>query len=285
LLGLLAVLAAVGFYYSSSHYTVHTVQESYSENRESILERIETLQRRGKHEQASRLAQRYIREVQDPRLDELYRRSREKELLEKAERLKGERPRKLLSIWRELAELTQRDEYRKRYAKQKKKLRSMQEARLLREVRSLPGNATARKMLGYKLLLELNPGHASYKQRYDSFSRALENEIQDSSWTDICSSTGSLAYCRHVGYVLAPLSESELGSSRNGTIVGVSRRSKGTLVSRDGAVAPENGYYYIVDPGTGPLVLHKVDYADAAYPFSLKPDLSEGTGLLGGGQR
>jgi hypothetical protein len=273
LLGLLAVLAGVGLYYSHSHYAVDTVQEKFAENRESILERIERLQQRASHEEALRLAERYIREVQDPRLDKLYRRSREAELLERAERLEGKRPRELLSVWRELAELTQKETYRQRYAEQKRKLRDLQEARLLGEVRGLPENATARRMLGYRLLLELNPGHAAYKKRYDRYARALESRIQNSPWNDICSSTGTLAYCRHVGYVLKPLSQAGEDSKLKGTILGVSRRSKGTLVSRDGEVAPENGYYYIVDPGIDRLVLHKVDYADATYPFSLKPDI------------
>jgi len=269
LVGLLIVLTGVGLYYNVTQYSVQTVQEEFSERRAEILDRIEGHLKRQEYTRARELAATYHPQIQDRRLDRLYRESRKKELLEQAEKVDPSNHQALLAIYSQLAELTREAAYRQKAAQQREKLRDQKEQALLEQVRALDADALGRRLLGYRRLMELNPEQPQYKQQYESLLRRKDDLLQNTPWSDICDSA-SLDECAHIGYLARAaegMGQQDAGRKRIlGEILGISQRSKGTRISRDGTVAPEDGLYYIVSNGTD-IELVKTAFIEAADPF------------------
>jgi hypothetical protein len=267
--GLLILLTGVGLYYNVTQYSVQTVQEEFSERREDILARIEGHLNRQEYTRARELAATYHPQVQDRRLDRLYRESRKNELLEQAEETDPSNHQALLTIYSQLAELTRKSAYRQKAAQQREKLRAEKEQNLLQQVRALEADALGRRLLGYRRLMGLNPEQPQYKQQYESLLRRKDDLLQNTPWSDICDSA-SLDECAHIGYLARSakgMSQQEAGRERIlGEILGISQRSKGTRISRDGSVAPEDGLYYIVSNGTD-IELVKTAFVEAVDPF------------------
>lgn len=265
LLGILIILVSTGLYYNTKYYSVQTVQEDFSQNRKDILKRIRDLQAEGQYAQARKLVEEY-QDVQDPALDKLYRESREAELLKKAESLEGSSPQQQLPVWKELVELTGKATYRDKLRQQQDTLARQAEKAILDRIQELPPWSLSAKALGYRLLQRIDPRNITYQQRYDSLKQAANERIQDSPWNDICSAS-SIPACAHFGYIvrLDNGQESATGN-RTGEILGVSRRSKGTLIDRQGTTAPEDGDYYIL-LDSDRLSLRNVQFVEATNPF------------------
>jgi hypothetical protein len=71
-------------------------------------------------------------------------------------------------------------------------------------------------------------------------------------WQNICPSKDCI-YCKNVGKdAYNAFGAKVLREVKLGKIIGISWRSKGSLVSKDGRVSPRNAYYYIIDDGWGP---------------------------------
>jgi hypothetical protein len=91
--------------------------------------------------------------------------------------------------------------------------------------------------------------------------------IEDSPWNTICPSP-EVSYCEQIGLVAYPPNQSVIRAEARplGPILGVSWRPQGTLVSRNGSVAPEDGYYYLV-AHQDQVALFDVDYVRKKNPF------------------
>lgn len=260
LLGILLIFLSLGLYYNYRHYSLQTIQGEFAANKDSIINQIQNYYHNEKYTQARELAEKYV-QVQDQQLRKLYKKSRQAELLKQAEKFKGKHPQKVLLIWKELAKLTKNPKYQQLIQKQKEKLQKQKENYLLDKVNKLPPKAISAKALGYKNLQQLKPDKSIYKQQYDNLMLKIREKIQNSPWSDICSSS-SIPYCSDFGH-MAMLSNTE---NELGYIMGVSWRPKGTLISRKGQTAPEDSYYYIVSTKTN-LVLYKADYIQTQNPF------------------
>ena len=269
LVALLLVLTGVGMYYNMTHYSVQTVQEEFSERRQEVLAQIEELLSRQDYTRARELAAKYHSQVQDRALDRLYRESRKNELQEKAKRTEPSDHAALAEIYSKLAELTREATFRQKARQERESLRAQKEQALLQKVKSLGPDALGRRMLGYKRLRKLNPRQPRYQQQYETLLRRKEDLLQNTPWSDICDST-SLDQCAHIGYLAQYTDRTgENGKDQPkvlGEILGISQRSKGTLISKDGTVAPEDGQYYIVSNSTA-IRLIKTEFVQAVDPF------------------
>jgi hypothetical protein len=271
LLAVLLILVGTGLYYNMTHYAVQSVEEEFSSNRTSIMERIRTLYREGRFEQARELAQTYV-QVNDPELDRLYRQSREAELLARLEQLTENDLEARREIFRQLERLTAKEAYARKLQETVSRIKARQEEAILDVLEGLHPQAYAQKALGYSRLQSINPNKVLYKQRHDAYLQKVENLIQGSPWNDVCSSK-SPDPCSRVGFRSDDASSLEQDSAREDNahleVLGVSLRPKGTRISEDGRVAPEDGTYYIVHQVPGARVtLINVTYLRVFDPFT-----------------
>ena len=268
LLGVLVILAGTGLYYSTSRYSVQSVQEEFSANRSSIIEKIRTLYRNGQFEQARQLAQTYI-QVNDPELDRLFRQSRKAELLARIQDLDNEDLETRRELYRKLYRLTSNRLYADKVQETTALINQRQEKAILDTLNSIPAQAYAQRALGYRKLQDINPDRGLYKQKVDAYIQKIGNLIQASPWNDACSSK-PLQYCNHIGFrVENPASvQDETDRDEQLEVLGVSLRPRGTRISEDGSVAPEDGTYYIVHQVQSHRVfLSHVDYVQVSDPF------------------
>ena len=279
LLALFLLLAGFGLYTTKTKYQVQTVQEQYTTNKKDILESISSLYTDQKFTQARKKAEEYM-QVNDPRLDRWYRRAREAELLQQEEALPDTAFAQRLSLWEELAELTQRDQYAKRAEEVRQVWYQAQEKDLVHQIKSLPAQALAQRALGYELLTRLNPDRPLYKQQYRSYLQRIESRIHDSPWTNLCDSR-RVEYCDQVGYALKSiLTEASSIHADSAEVYGVSWRPKGTQISQSGRVAPEDGTYYLVHDWTSKrLLLINVAYVHLRHPFPQIAQTTKGESL------
>jgi hypothetical protein len=265
LLALLTVLVATGLYYNATHYSVQTVQEEFSQNRSELLNRIRAHLDAGEYERARKLAGKY-QDIQDPELERLFKRSREAELLKRAEQLDDPPSREGLAVWKELAELTGKPEYRDKARQLRTALVKKAEKEMLERMDALPDWSLAAKALGYSRLERIDPGNVTYRQRFDNLKQQADQRIQGSPWNDICSAS-TVEPCAHFGFLVRRSQEDRDSRSKLlGEVLGVSRRSKGTLIDRNGTTAPEDGYYYLVFRSDH-LVLKDVRFVEVEDPF------------------
>lgn len=268
LLSLLLILVFTGIYYNYKYYAVQSVPEEFSANRKKILDQITSYYQNQEYTEARKLAQKYL-QVQNLRLQDLYEKSREKELLSQIEALNSNNLKRELELWQKLAKLTDKETYKKKIEKQKKKIKEAKETKLLNQIHKISYQFPAQKALGYKRLHQLFPENAIYEQELSHFRQKVETFLQNSPWSDACSST-KLSYCQYKGY-LAYLPEENFEKTSSpqkvGEILGVSWRPKGTLISKKGKTAPKNDYYYIISDSEK-LFLYQVDYLQKKDPFS-----------------
>lgn len=270
LLCLFLLLAGVGLYTTQTRYSVHSVQEEYSSQKSEILNQLSQLYANQKYSQARELAEKYL-QVNDPRLDAWYRRSREAELLLQIEDLPDTAYEERLDIWKELLDLTEKDKYAAKAQQVRAKWRKFQESILREQISSLPAGAIAQRALGYKLLKGLAPGNVLYKQRHRTYVQQVGSKIEETPWSNLCTSR-EMDPCQYVGYRVETVQGNARIQVRTSEICGVSWRPKGTLITRDGQTAPENGSYYIVhDWEKELLVLINTAYVQARDPF---PEIS-----------
>ncbi|MFO7876333.1 MAG: hypothetical protein R6U55_07110 [Desulfovermiculus sp.] len=270
LLCLFLLLAGVGLYTTQTRHSVQSVQEEYSSQKNEILDQLSQLYARQKYSQARELAEKYL-QVNAPRLDEWYRRSREAELLEQIEDLPDTAYEDRLDIWKELLDLTEKDKYAAKAHQIRVQWRKFQESMLRDQINKLPSNAVAQRALGYKLLKGLAPGNVLYKQRHRTYVQQVGSKIEETPWSNLCTSR-EMDPCQHVGYWVESVQGNTRIDVRTSEICGVSWRPKGTLITRDGQTAPENGAYYIVhDWGKELLVLINTAYVQVRDPF---PEIS-----------
>jgi len=271
LLAVLLILMGTGLYYNMTRYSVQSVEEQFSSNRTSIVERIKTLYQDGKFEQARELAQTYV-QVNDPELDRLYRQSREAELLARVDGLNQNDLEARQEIFRKLKRLTSKDVYTRKLQETVARIKARQEETILEVLKGLHPQAYAQKALGYSKLQDINPNKVLYKQQHDAYVQKVDNLIQGSPWNNVCSSK-SLDPCSRIGFRSDdPSSLQEATVSEENAhleVLGISLRPKGTRISEDGRVAPEDGTYYIVHevPGTR-VALSNVTYLRVYDPFA-----------------
>jgi hypothetical protein len=271
LLAVLIILVGTGLYYNMTHYSVQSVEEEFSSNRSAIMEKIRTHYREGRFEQARELAQTYV-QVNDPALDRLYRQSREAELLARLDQLEEKDLEARREIFRQLERLTAKEAYARKLQETVARIKARQEESILDVLEDLHPQAYAQKALGYSRLQSINPNKVLYKQRHDAYLQKVENLIQGSPWNDVCPSK-SPDPCSRVGFRSDDPSSLEQDSAREENahleVLGVSLRPKGTRISEDGSVAPEDGTYYIVHqvPGTR-VALSNVTYLRVFDPFT-----------------
>ncbi|MBS3779092.1 MAG: hypothetical protein KGY41_01715 [Desulfovermiculus sp.] len=276
LLCLFLLLAGVGLYTTQTQYSVQSVQEEYSSQKNEILDQLSQLYASQEYSQARELAERYL-QVNDPRLDEWYQRSREAELLQQIQDIPETAYEDRLDIWKELLDLTGKDKYASRVQNVRAQWREFQESMLRDQINRLPDNAVAQKALGYELLMDLAPDRVLYKERHRTYVRQLEEKIEATPWSNHCASR-TLDPCQYFGYKVASIVEGQNRiQSQNSEICGVSWRPRGTLITRDGQTAPENGTYFLVhDWQKNLIVLINTAYVQAEHPFpEISPRLLE----------
>jgi len=271
LLCLFLLLAGVGLYTTQTQYSVQSVQEEYSSQKNEILDQLSQLYASQEYSQARKLAERYL-QVNDPRLDEWYQRSREAELLQQIQDIPETAYEDRLDIWKELLDLTGKDKYDSRVQNVRAQWREFQEGLLRDKIDNLSDQATAQKALGYKLLMGLAPNRVLYKERHRTYIQQLEEKIEATPWSNHCSSR-KLDPCQYLGYKVASVVEGQNRiQSQTSEICGVSWRPRGTLITRDGQTAPENGTYFLVhDWQKNLIVLINTAYVQAEHPF---PEIS-----------
>jgi hypothetical protein len=244
LLCLLLGLSVLG-YYSSRQQEIQTLQETYSSQKNSILEDIQELKQEQQFSQARELADKYLARVQDTKLEELRRESRRLELEKKIQNQNLE-PQELLKAYQELAALTQEPRYSMLWQEQKQKIQQKKEERLLQHLEELPRQSLAQRLLAYQSLLQLRPEKSGYQQQRDLLQQTIASRINSTHWSNVCDRE-STDYCKHIGWLaFEAASAGQASSQPSGEILGVTWRPKGTLISRDGQHAPENSYYYIL---------------------------------------
>ena len=268
LLGFLLILVGTGLYYNQKYYSVQTVQEEFAARRQEILNTIQEHLDNRKFGEAAGLAAKYT-EVNDPVLQRLYVRSREAELLQKIENTDRENHDLRLKLWRKLHDLTGKTEYQERIEKEKELAARAEEKRILNILQDIPESHIAQQALGYEILQDLNPEKASYRLKYNDSKQQIETRLQNTLWSNACSRI-SLSACEHFGYLAlegqTPADEEKTGF---GEIWGVSRRPKGALISEEGEVAPENGFYYIVHEfETQSLTLYHIESIEVENPYA-----------------
>ena len=271
LLVLFLLLAGAGLYTTQTQYSVQSVQEEYASRQEEILDQVAELYSTQSYTRARELAERY-RQVNDPRIESWYRRTREAELLERVKELPDTAYADRLEVFRELFDLTSKDEYALRMQDVRSRWQQFQESLLTDRISDLPDQAIAQKALGYRLLMQLNPGRVLYKQQHRAYVQKVEAKIQATPWSDRCSSR-EMDPCRHIGYqVVSIMDELAVADASTSEICGVSWRPKGTLIDREGRTAPENGAYYLVhDWKKDLIVLVNTAYVRVRHPF---PEIS-----------
>lgn len=259
LLCVLLGLSGLG-YYSSRQQEMQSLQDTYSSQKESILQDIRELQQEQEFSRARKLAEKYLAQVQDPALEELREKSRQAEL-ENILQQEDPGPRELLQIYQELSELTQEPRYSMLWQEQKQKIRQEKEARLLQHLEELPRQSLAQRLLAYRRLLQLNPEDNTYQQERDRLQQSISSRIDSTHWSNVCGRE-STDYCEHIGWLAFKAASGEQASSRPlGEVLGVTWRPRGTLISRDEERASENSYYYILfDWRENRVFLEQVDY-------------------------
>ena len=268
LLALLLVLVGTALYYTTTQYSVQTVHEEFAADKKSIRHSIRQHLAKGNYEQAADLAERYL-EVNDPELKRLYEQSRESQLLQSIEQLPREDHRQRLRHWKKLFDLTGKAQYKQRIAAERQRLDRAREQTILDILHTIPETHIAQRALGFSLLEELNPENPRYTKKQNSYQLRVEERLQNSPWSDVCSRTHRAA-CEHFGYLAfkPQTGAEEAAGDAFGEILGVSHRPRGALISRDGRVAPENAYYYIVhDFEQEALVLHSIQYLQVRNPY------------------
>ncbi|MCF8105939.1 MAG: hypothetical protein K9K64_10675 [Desulfohalobiaceae bacterium] len=268
LLGFLLILVGTGLYYNQKYYSVQTVQEEFATEKREILNTIRDHLEFGEFGRAADLAAKYI-EVNDPELQRLYVRSREAELLQKIENTDRDNHDLRLKLWRNLYDLTGKADYQKRIEAEKELAARAEEKRILNILQDIPEAHIAQKALGFEILQGLNPGKASYRLKYNDYRQQIETRLQNTLWSNACSRI-SLTACEHFGY-LAIEGQTSAGGKKTGfgEIWGVSQRPKGALISKEGEVAPENGFYYIVHEfETRSPTLHHIESIAVENPYA-----------------
>ncbi len=267
LLALLLILVGTALYYMSTQYSVQTVHEEFAANKTAILNSIRQNLAQKNYEQATDQAERYL-DVNDPELKRLYEQSREAQLLQRLDQLPEDDHRQRLKHWKKLLEVTGKTRYKQRMATERQRLNAAREQAILDILQSIPEAHIGQRALGFSLLEELNPDNPRYTKEQNSYQLSVEERIQDSPWSDVCSRT-HLAACEHFGFLaFKPQTGPEEAGGAFGEILGISHRPKGALISRDGRVAPENGHYYMVhDFAAQTLVLFSIDYLQVQNPY------------------
>ncbi len=267
LLAMLLFVLGAAVYSNYQNYSVQTVQERFQSNREKIIKDIKGYYQSKNYTKARQLAEEYLK-VQDPELREWFVRSREAELSQEIDNLPVDAHRKRLDILKDLARLTDKKVYEQRIQAENNLYKKALEEGIKDRIDKLSSNDLAQKALGYELLLEIYPQNAVYKQKYEELRQQIKSLIEDSDWNSVCPSK-SVPYCQHIGFLAYGAQKEEKAGSKKalGQIVGVSWRPKGTLISRDGRVSPEDGYYYLVYRQDRVFLYH-VDYVAKENPYS-----------------
>lgn len=269
LLGVLVIMVGTGLYYNMSHYSVQSVEEDFSSNRSSIMEEIRTLYEDGRYEQARQLSEKFI-QINDPELNRLYRQSREAELLARIDALEKDELETRRDLYRKLERLTSKQSYARKVRETTALIDQKREKAILAILDTLPPQAFAQRALGYRKLQDINPDKVLYKQELDAYILKIDSLVQSSPWNDVCSSK-SLTQCDHAGFRGRTPSTVQEDTSQETQleILGVTLRPKGTRISKDGRVAPEDGTYYLVHevPG-GRVFLSNVNYLNVFDPFA-----------------
>ncbi len=276
LLGLFLLLAGAGLYTTQTQYSVQSIQEEYSARQDKILSELSRLYADKKYTQARKMAEKYL-QINAPRLDRWYRKAREAELLQHLENISDTQYEQRLDIWEELFDLTKKDTYAARIHSVKDQWREFQESLLRDKIDNLSDQAIAQKVLGYELLMGLAPNRTLYKERHRTYVQQLEEKIEATPWSNHCSSR-KLDPCQYFGYKVASVVEGQNRiQSQTSEICGVSWRPRGTLITRDGQTAPENGTYFLVhDWQKNLIVLINTAYVQAEHPFpEISPRLLE----------
>ncbi|MFO7803055.1 MAG: hypothetical protein R6V55_12245 [Desulfovermiculus sp.] len=270
LLCLFFLLAGAGLYTTQTRYSVQSVQEEYASRKQEILDRLSRLYADQEYTQARKLAQKY-QQINDPRVDSWYRKAREAELLQRIKDLPEIKYKQRLNIWKELYDLSGKQSYAANLEQVKDMWRTFQESLLTERIDNLPDKALAQKALGYALLTRLNPERVLYKQRHRTYRQQIEEKIEASSWSNRCSSR-NMEFCRYVGYRVESVQGQPRIEVQSSEICGVSWRPRGTLITRDGRTAPEDGSYYMIHDWKNDLiVLINTGYVQAVHPF---PEIS-----------
>ena len=271
LLGIFLFVLGAAVYSNYRNYSVQTIKEEFQSNREQIIKDINSYYQNKEYTKARELAQKFLK-VQDPELREWFVRSREAELNQRLANLKKDAHQKRLEILKELARVTGKEVYKQSIEAENRRYKVAIEERIKERIDQFATRDLAQKALGYKLLLEVYPEKTIYRQKYEDLRQKIKSLIEDSPWNSVCPSN-SVPYCQHIGFVAYASKEVKRSESKSplGQIFGVSWRPKGTLISRDGRVAPEDGYYYLIN-AQDQMVLYHVDYVAKENPFSGRLD-------------
>lgn len=271
LLFFLLIMVGTGLYYNQRYYSVQTVQEEFTANKEDILGTIRDHLQNQAYEEAVALAARYGT-VNDPELQELYLNSREGELLQHIENTDQDNHRQRVNLFTELLELTGKPSYKERVKTEELLLARAREEQVRSILATIPERHIARKALGFRILQNVNPEKAHYRIQYNAYRLRIESRLQNTPWNDACSRT-KIPACDHFGYLAK---EPDISGDKDqetvfGEIWGVSQRPKGALISTNGEVAPEDGFYYIVHEfETQSLNLYHIESLGVENPYMQK---------------
>jgi hypothetical protein len=247
LLSLLLLLSGIGLYVNLKYYSFESQEQEFASQKQEIIARMKEYYKEGKYNKARELGESY-KQVRDEDLRYWYEKSLEKDLAQKASSLSSKEPEQAISIYKRLWKLTSKTEYQDKLQKLQERIKKNQESLLLEKLDSISEDRLGSRFWVFKQLLELYPENAAYRQQFESLKMKIKQKIQQSPWTDVCSSSDT-KFCKHIG--MLAISEMQGGNKDKeniwGEILGVSWRAKGTLVNRSGELAPENAYYYIID--------------------------------------
>jgi len=264
--GLLLVLAGLGVYSTWRQPQSSLPQTEFAAQRSEILETIEQRLEAGKYDDAYDFARRY-RDVQDPALEKLLRRAHEQTLLARIESLPETQPGRIAELYAQLTDIAPDKGYADKAAQWRLQAKRQEQKALQEALAELPPDQHPARWLVYRRLSQLAPEEAVFAKREEEIGQALTHLVQESPWSDACSSSAIRA-CRFKGFTaFDPVASEPLGS-----IIGVAWRPKGALIDvESGLTAPENAHYYIVLPQAGPLVLAKTSQTETELPEPLQP--------------
>ncbi len=277
----LFLLGGLGIYSSMRREAAPSPQIEFARNRDMILEQMRELLEREEYAAAVELGERYG-EIQDQQLDRLLDRGREGYLLQKISRHRDD-PKVVVEAYQELVGIRPSQEYRRKLDEWKEVLREETVHRIEAALEDVPESAPGMRMLGYRMLTVLDPGGQSYALAYERYRQLLEERLDSSKWTSLCSAM-DLSYCRHVGFQARVLSPGGSRAEEGGEVLGVVFRPRGTVVDARGNTAPEDAYYYILFTSEGSRLAPVDNAAVQGFPVQLPEALSTrgaGAGLQG----
>lgn len=266
LFGILLIFAGLGVYSTWRQPQSSLQQTQFSSQRTAILQTLREHIDAGEYSEAYTYAQRY-REVQDPALERLRQEAHEGVLLEKIEDATPDEPGRVARLYNQLTEIAPESGYAEKEEKWLDKAKKLEQQRLQNILAELPADQHSSQWLIYRRLHQLAPENPQFAKREEELAQALEQLVQASPWSDVCSSS-AVRSCRFKGFTAYdPVAEERLGG-----ILGVAWRPKGALITAESEqTAPENAYYYIILPATGGVELAKTSQTTTVLPKPLQP--------------